>query len=339
MTILINTLPEEKVPYLLRNGEGLRYLFGRQVATIMANGKSTGNMFEIVLISGGKGDSFPLHLHKETHEGILVLNGKVELILNGEKHLLVSGDYAQIPAGTTHSYTMQSHRTRFVSYTMKGNVANFYAEIGTPYEHVEHPPYAEKIDYGHFLQAASISDIEFVLNEENLKTEAKLVTNSKRPDEVVPYVLESGEGDRLLTGDQLHRIVASQANTDGQFIVVSSEGPTGDRIIDHYHEHHTETFYCLEGQMTMWANGKEIKLNPGDFLHVPANTVHSYRLDSPYTKMVGVLVSGLFEPFFRTLGDQYEYHIFPTEPQPLRFDRIIENIHNLDLKIADQKNV
>jgi quercetin 2,3-dioxygenase len=119
--------------------------------------------------------------------------------------------------------------------------------------------------------------------------------------------------------------------------VVSSEGPKGDRIIDHYHEHHTETFYCLEGQMTMWANGEEIVLNPGDFLHVPAHTVHSYRLDSPYTKMVGLLVSGLFEPFFRTLGDQYEHHIFPAEPQPLHFDRVIKNIHTLDLKMPDQK--
>ncbi|MBT2648607.1 quercetin 2,3-dioxygenase [Bacillus sp. ISL-34] len=336
MTSLVNKLPEEKLPYILRNGEGPRYLFGRQVATVMANGKSTGDMFEIVLFSGGKGDSFPLHLHKETHEGILVLDGKVELILNGEKHLLVSGDYAHIPADTTHGYKMQSHRTRFVSYTTKGKVANYYAEIGTPYQYVEHPPFAEELSYERFLQAAAVSDIEFVSNEENLETEVKLVANSKRPDEVVPYVLESGEGDRLLTGDQLHRIVAAQTNTDGQFIVVSSEGPKGDRIVDHYHEHHTETFYCLEGQMTMWANGEEIKLNPGDFLHVPAHTVHSYRLDSPYTKMVGVLVSGLFEPFFRTLGDLYEHHIFPADPQPLRFDRVIANIHNLDLKMADQ---
>lgn len=136
-----------------------------------------------------------------------------------------------------------------------------------------------------------------------------------------------------MTGDQLHRIVAAQKNTDGQFIVVSSEGPKGDRIVDHYHEHHTETFYCLEGQMTMWADGQEIQLNPGDFLHVPANTVHSYRLDSHYTKMVGVLVPGLFEPFFRTLGDPYEGHIFPSEPQALRFDRVLQNIEALDLKV------
>lgn len=327
------SLPKEKVPYLLRSGEGERYLFGRQVATVLANGKSTGDLFEIVLLSGGKGDAFPLHIHKNTHEGLLVLDGKLELTLDGEHHLLVAGDYANIPAGTPHSYRMHSHRTRLVSYTMKGNVAHMYSVLGTPYDHAEHPPHAsEEVSKERFAKAAEAADIIFA-EDENPAGAPKLVENTELPAGVVPYVLESGEGDRLLTGDQLHRIVAAQKNTDGQFIVVSSEGSKGDRIVDHYHEHHTETFYCLEGQMTMWADGEEIQLNPGDFLHVPANTVHSYRLDSHYTKMVGVLVPGLFEPFFRTLGDPYEGHIFPSEPQALRFDRVLQNIETLDLKV------
>lgn len=83
----------------------------------------------------------------------------------------------------------------------------------------------------------------------------------------------------------------------------------------------------------MWADGQEIQLNHGDFLHVPAHTVHSYRLDSHYTKMVGVLVPCLFEPFFRTLGEPYAGHSFPSEPQTLRFDRVLQNIEALDLKV------
>ncbi|TDO15542.1 quercetin 2,3-dioxygenase [Bacillus subtilis] len=332
-TLCENSLPKEKMPYLLRSGEGERYLFGRQVATVMANAKSTGDLFEIVLLSGGKGDAFPRHVHKDTHEGILVLDGKLELTLDGEHYLLVSGDYANIPAGTPHSYRMQSHRTRLVSYTMKGNVAHMYSVIGNPYDHAEHPPHAiEEVSNERFAEASAVADIAF-LDDENPAGAATLAELTELPDRAVPYVLESGEGDRLLTGDQLHRIVAAQKNTDGQFIVVSSEGPKGDRIVDHYHEHHTETFYCLEGQMTMWADGQEIQLNPGDFLHVPAHTVHSYRLDSHYTKMVGVLVPGLFEPFFRTLGEPYEGHIYPSEPQALRFDRVLQNIEALDLKV------
>lgn len=334
----INTLPKEKIPYLLRSGEGERYLFGRQVATVMADAKSTGGLFEMVLLSGGKGDSFPLHIHENSQEGILVLDGKLELALNGEKHLLLPGDYAHIPAGTLHGYKMGSHRTRFVSYTMGGNTAHLYSILGDSYNKIEHPPYAiEEVSRDRFSKAAVCADVIF-RKDDDQEGEAKLVENAVLPDKMVPYVLESGEGDRLLTGDQLHRIIATQDTTDGQFIIVSSEGPKGDRIVDHYHEQHTETFFCLEGQMTMWANGEEIHLNPGDFLHVPAHTVHSYRLDSPYTKIAGLLVSGLFEPFFRTLGDPYEHHIFPAHPQALRFDRVIQNIEKLDLKMAHKVN-
>ncbi len=50
-TLWKHSLPKEKMPYLLRSGEGERYLFGRQVATVMANGRSTGDLFEIVLLS------------------------------------------------------------------------------------------------------------------------------------------------------------------------------------------------------------------------------------------------------------------------------------------------
>ncbi|MCM3163530.1 quercetin 2,3-dioxygenase [Metabacillus litoralis] len=338
-TQLFQGIPQKKVAYLLKNGEGKRYLFGRQVATVMADALSTDHIFEMVLLSGGKGDTFPFHKHNKTFEGILVLEGKLELSIDDEMHLLLPGDYAHIPPNTTHSYCMKSHRTKFVSYTTKGNLANLYSIIGEPYDKVEYPPHVKsEIPNEKFQDATIMTDIEFFFEMKH-GGNAKLVENNVVPSKLAPYVLENGEGDRLLTGDQLHRIIATQKNTDGQFILVSSEGPMGERIVDHYHEHHTETFFCLEGQMTMWANGEEIRMNPGDFLHVPAFTTHSYRLDSHYTKVIGLLASGLFEPFFRILGDPYEHHIFPSEPKPLRFDRVLQNIDMLDLKIAKDLSI
>lgn len=138
------------------------------------------------------------------------MDGKLELTLDGERYLLISGDYANIPAGTPHSYRMQSHRTRLVSYTMKGNVAHLYSVIGNPYDHAEHPPYAsEEVSNERFAEAAAVADIVF-LDEGKPACSAKLAELTELPDGAVPYVLESGEGDRLLTGDQLHRIVAAQ---------------------------------------------------------------------------------------------------------------------------------
>ncbi|MDL0435891.1 MULTISPECIES: quercetin 2,3-dioxygenase [unclassified Niallia] len=335
MNLLKETgLPTEKKPYLLRSGAGEHRLFGRQVATIMADSPSTDNIFGMVMITGGKEDSFPSHIHENTHEGILILSGRLEIKLDGIKYLLTVGDYAHIPAGTVHSYVMKAHRTRFVSYTANGEIAELYRIIGKPYNQPEYPPNVNSdIPTEVLLDATLHTDIQLKKQPE-ITSEVASVTSL--PDSAIPYVIYSGEGDRLLTGDQLHRIITSQKNTDGQFIIVASDGPAGDRIVEHYHEHHTETFFCLEGKMTMWADGQEIEMLPGDFLHVPAGTVHSYRLDSHYTKMVGLLASGLFEPFFRILGDDFEHYTFPSEAMPLRFDRVIENLDVLDLKVVNK---
>src|SRR5579875_196201 len=61
-------LPGEKRAYFLAAGEGERYVFGTQLATIIAPARSTGSLFELVVLSGGKGDVFPPHLHARAWE-------------------------------------------------------------------------------------------------------------------------------------------------------------------------------------------------------------------------------------------------------------------------------
>ena len=154
------------------------------------------------------------------------------------------------------------------------------------------------------------------------------------PSSITPYVLPCDEGERLIAGDQLFSFLATQRNTGGKFITLTTLGPKGDRIPEHFHEKHTETFFCLDGIMTMWASGEELQLLPGDFLHIPAGTIHSYRLDAPFTRFVGTLAPGLFGPFFRTMCDPYDAYIFPQTPKPVRFDRVIQGLHELDLKLV-----
>jgi quercetin 2,3-dioxygenase len=156
------------------------------------------------------------------------------------------------------------------------------------------------------------------------------------PSSVTPYAIESGAGERLLAGDQLFALLATQANTDGRFIVLSTIGPAGDRIPKHFHERHTETFFCLDGTMTMWAGDEEIALAPGDFMHVPPGTIHAYRLDSPYMKFVGFLAPGLFEPFFRAMCEPYAGYMFPATPGPVRFDRVMARMAELDLTLVER---
>jgi quercetin 2,3-dioxygenase len=332
-------LTESSKPYLLRNDMGDRLLFGKQVVKFLGNRASSGGYFELTLLSGGKGEGFPTHVHEQMHEAMYVVDGKVELILNGESITLTPGDYAHIPAGTIHSYEMQSHRTRFYIFAVNGEMEPFYKHIGKEYHHVEQAVIDEhKVSTEKIREAAQLVDIKLMDDvQKQPDSNIEIIRTSQAlPNSVSPYVIESGAGENFLAGDQLYNMLASQANTNNEFLALVTEGPAGDKIVDHYHEKHTETFLCLDGKMTMWANGEEVQLEKGDFLHVPAGTEHSFRLDSSYTKFIGFLASGLFEKFFRLLGEPYEAHNFPEVSKDLEFGRVLQHINELDLKIANK---
>ncbi len=60
MSVSLTTkLPEEKMPYLLSSGDGRKYVFGQQVATVVADFKSTGGVLELMTISGAERRELP----------------------------------------------------------------------------------------------------------------------------------------------------------------------------------------------------------------------------------------------------------------------------------------
>ena len=320
-------------PYLLRSGEGQHYALTGQLATLIAQSGDTGGLFEAAIVCGGHHGNFPLHQHNHTHEAIFVLDGGLDFRLGDSRYQLSAGDFASIPPGTVHAYRMESHRTRFISWTTGAEGGGIYRILGRPTSAMVHENSAEDVLPPDLLRSAEKSiDVQFS-REDSLLPQPR-PCGDLIPEGTTPYVLASREGERLLAGDQLFTFLARQANTNDIFLVLATEGPKGDKIGEHYHERHTETFLCLEGQMTMWANGEELRLLPGDSLHVPPRTIHSYRLDSYYTRFIGFLTPGLFEPFFWTLCEPYGDYIFPIHPGPVRFDRVLQRLPELDLKLV-----
>lgn len=337
MTYPLSTkLPHFKSSYLIPAGEGDRFVFGTQVASIIATSQSIGELVEVVQLSGGKGDEFPAHLHERANEGIYVLDGRLELDIGTQTRLLTAGDYAHLPAGTVHGYRMRSNRTRLLSVTIGGEVASIYSKIGDAYDKYERPPVSSV--EARWNLADDSTDIKFI-DEALSGNSPQLREDSVVPETVLPYVLEAGEGVHLISGEQVHTLISTQAATDGKNIVVISEGPKGNPIGEHYHNFTNEIFYCVQGQMTLWVDGEELHLHPGDFAYVPAGVKHRFRMDSHYTKFLGVLTPGNFEAFFRTLGDAYPHPIFPENPVPYRFDRVLKQITELDLVVTGKPPV
>lgn len=327
-----NQLPAIQAPYKLDAGEGLRYAFGNHLATHIAGPDELGRSARGTILTGARDAGFPVHLHRVAHEAWFVVEGVIALRLNCQNYLLTPGDYVNIPPGTPHGYQFIDHHARVLTWSFGGDGDDVYARLGKPYEGTVYPECDETIDWT-LLNNSSDTELVEAQSHPQEKYAAKLAT---APDRMAPFVLASSEGERMIAGDQLYTILGNQRHSNGVFIALLTEGPIGIPIPRHLHQKVTELFYCLSGEMEMYAGDGFVTLSPGDFLHVPPHTPHSFQLKKHDTRFIGFITPGDFESFFRYLCSPYDGYRYPLVPPPFRFDRVIQHLSELDLTILER---
>src|SRR5919199_5130253 len=88
-------------------------------------------------------------------------------------------------------------------------------------------------------------------------------------------VLRPGEGEALFDG----RIVI-KADFE-QLTITESLYPTArDGASPHFHRHHADSFYVLEGSMAVLVHDEEKQLDAGAFVCAPPEVVHGFRTTS-----------------------------------------------------------
>ena len=88
-------------------------------------------------------------------------------------------------------------------------------------------------------------------------------------------VLRAGEGEALFGG----RIVLKA--TFEQLCITESLFPDArDGAEPHYHRHHADSFYVLEGGLAVLVHDEEKLLEPGAFVTAPPEVVHGFRSTS-----------------------------------------------------------
>ncbi|MEV6561585.1 quercetin 2,3-dioxygenase [Nocardia sp. NPDC051756] len=312
----IDELPGRCVPYYLAAGEGERYELGGQLITIIARAEDTGGQFGAAYVYGGKGIETPFLSHEREHRFLHVTDGQLQVWLPGETQVLVPGASVAIPPGTPYAYRMLAHRTRFLSWLTGGDGHRFAQATGRETtSHVFDIAADQPISAGRRSELAAqfgirIHDLE--------KHDLPPRTGTRLPPDETPYVLDAGEGDRWASMDQLNSHLARSRNTGGTYFALHTSGGKSPYIPRHFHRRHTENFLCLDGRILLHANGTEILLTKGDFLHAPAGTIHSFAFDGHNTQMLGLLTTDIFEKFFEYMNTPTQAHIH-TEGGDMRF--------------------
>ncbi len=289
---VIGKLPARHCMYMLPSGAGEHHRVGSMLMTRVATPAETGDTYELVMFAGRTGAALPRHRHLGSHAAFLVMEGEIELELDGDRWRMLRGDFANIPPGVPHAWTMQSDRSRIALFTMGNRVGKAFAAMGTKSDATA-PSQVTPVAAGKLADAAFNGDFQLV-SEAAPARDAVRVSNLLLPSSPGPYVLLDAGGERY-GGNTFY---AKNPNTNGQFLFIVTEGGAGPGVGAHFHARHTEDFFALDGEILGWAYGKAVPLRSGDFFHAPPRHLHGFKMTQAYNRFVGFLTPGIFENFF-----------------------------------------
>jgi mannose-6-phosphate isomerase-like protein (cupin superfamily) len=190
-----------------------------------------------------------LHVHRRHTDLFYVLEGELTIKLgpDGEPVAVPAGTLARVPPMVVHGFRNGSDaEVRYLNFHAPGQgFAAFMRGLrdGRPISYDQHPPPA---DGG------------------RPKTEA---------------VIGGGDGFRAERPGVRETLLA-----DVEEIGISeARRDAGDRpAAPHVHERHVESFYVLEGELTLTAGGRELRVQAGSWAQVPPGVPHTISVPGPH---------------------------------------------------------
>jgi quercetin 2,3-dioxygenase len=309
--LLVDALPGETAPYYLASGEGLRYEIDGQLWTVIARSIDTDGLFDAAFILGPRSAGTPFHSLTEYQRSYYVFGGSVQFWLPGESRVLVQGDSIHVPPGVPVAYRILSHMTRMLFFSAQAGALDILLDEDA-LENARVDAHVYSADGGAGMRSPSGALL--------LPTAARLHDlplaevsdewDDRLPANVEPYFLRAMTGDLRAWPDAVNAFSSRGRTTAGRYFSVLTTAGAQPYIGRHFHEYHTENFLCLSGRIWLYANGREVLLTPGDFLHAPAGTIHAFEIERHASQMLGILTPTIFEPFFDVTADATEAEIY-----------------------------
>jgi quercetin dioxygenase-like cupin family protein len=118
----------------------------------------------------------------------------------------------------------------------------------------------------------------------------------------LPIVRHRPEGRTVAVVGDVYRFLATGADTNGTYAMWEACVPPGGGPPPHVHSREEESFYVLEGEITITINVERFLAPAGTFANLPVGSLHSFRNESsrPAKMLISVAPAGLEEMFFES---------------------------------------
>ena len=154
------------------------------------------------------------------------------------------------------------------------------------------------------------------------------------PSPTIPIVRHAGEGEALWFLGSLVTIKASSEDTSGRMAVVEHLSPRGSGSPLHVHRNEDESFYVLEGELTLWVDGQTIVAQAGSFVYGPRDVPHTFIVSSEEARFLLIAEPAGFDDFVRTIGEPAQQLVIPppaTEPPDIAALSAIAAQHGIEV--------
>jgi quercetin dioxygenase-like cupin family protein len=117
----------------------------------------------------------------------------------------------------------------------------------------------------------------------------------------------------------LTTLKATGATTGGKLFMLEHVAPRGLGSPLHVHHREDEWFYVLEGELTVWLDGRVVQAGPGEFVYGPRDVPHTFIVSSDEARFLLATSPADFEGFVRALAQPVETlaNGVPAGPPPM----------------------
>jgi len=111
-----------------------------------------------------------------------------------------------------------------------------------------------------------------------------------------------------------HNVALLGEETGQQLSLRVQEIPAGYGVPLHSHLEQAETFHIVQGRFLFQVGGEQLEAGPGQSIHVPKGTPHSFRyLDELPGQLISVLTPGIHDGFLLHLPEAQAEGASPEE--------------------------
>jgi quercetin dioxygenase-like cupin family protein len=114
----------------------------------------------------------------------------------------------------------------------------------------------------------------------------------------------------------LMTFLATAEDTQGRFALIEAVSRKGNAPPPHIHHREDETFYVLEGEITVSVGDRTIKAKAGTMVFLPRGIVHSFTIDSEQLRALVLATPGGLEGWFKEFSVPAAAMTLPPPAEP-----------------------